>query len=433
MKNSTFKKALSVLLAVLTLASFSLTGFAAGNAEKVTVTASSNGASVLTGKVYDDYTASLSIIKGTTVNAGEVTASIAMTDIASLGIAGTKSYTKTIKTGIEKEVLLDNYLPSFTSASIVGTIDGQKYGYNITATNGEEVYAIDAVPQNKAAVQAAWAKLASHIKTSTQEKDDSYAVIPASTYVQVGSEKLSFVTDLKLDNIENGAEAAARNAAKLENAKELEDAQAEIYLPAGTTLALGQTVAALKDAASVKIYGYKDSADVNEILSTLRDCKTTEEIIKTLVLFLSDAADAIDGQALTVNITFENAATPPESVKTITLSETDVKLIIGEELTIEATIAPDNAVNNALTWTSSNEYVATVDENGKITAVGSGDAVITATAANGVNAECNVNVGVPYTEIIDSIFSAITGWYISIISIFTAIISAFRAIFDIIK
>lgn len=52
---------------------------------------------------------------------------------------------------------------------------------------------------------------------------------------------------------------------------------------------------------------------------------------------------------------------------------------------------PSKEVGN-FTWSSSNEQVATVDNNGLVTAVGAGEAVITATAQNGASASCGVVV-----------------------------------------
>lgn len=50
----------------------------------------------------------------------------------------------------------------------------------------------------------------------------------------------------------------------------------------------------------------------------------------------------------------------------------------GEELQLSATVSPSYAVHNTITWSSSDEKVATVDEHGKVTAVGVGNATITA-------------------------------------------------------
>ena len=59
-----------------------------------------------------------------------------------------------------------------------------------------------------------------------------------------------------------------------------------------------------------------------------------------------------------------------------------------------AIILPDNATNKNVTWSSSNTSVATVDSNGKVTAVSNGTSVITVTTDNGnFKATCTVTVG----------------------------------------
>ena len=88
------------------------------------------------------------------------------------------------------------------------------------------------------------------------------------------------------------------------------------------------------------------------------------------------------------------AATVP--VTGVTLSQNEAHLYYNRTpntLTLTATVAPDNATNKAVTWTSSNPSVATV-ENGVVTAAARGTAVITATAADGsgASASCTVTV-----------------------------------------
>ena len=68
-------------------------------------------------------------------------------------------------------------------------------------------------------------------------------------------------------------------------------------------------------------------------------------------------------------------------VESITLDSNEGKLTVGNSHTIKATVAPEEvASETTIEWSSSNEKVATVDSNGKVTAVSSGNATITATA-----------------------------------------------------
>ena len=76
----------------------------------------------------------------------------------------------------------------------------------------------------------------------------------------------------------------------------------------------------------------------------------------------------------------------------ITLSETQVVLEKGSIKTLTAAITPTNATNKNVTWTSSNYNIVTVNEQGTITAVGVGEATITATTANGKKTTCHVRV-----------------------------------------
>lgn len=67
----------------------------------------------------------------------------------------------------------------------------------------------------------------------------------------------------------------------------------------------------------------------------------------------------------------------------------------GDTASLTATVTPDNAPVKEVTWSSSNESVATVDAGGKVTAVGEGKAIIQATTVSPYHetASCNVTVG----------------------------------------
>lgn len=78
----------------------------------------------------------------------------------------------------------------------------------------------------------------------------------------------------------------------------------------------------------------------------------------------------------------------------VTVSPTSVNLTKGETVTLQATITPADAGNKGVTWKSSPKDVATVDENGKVTALKEGTAIITVTTNNGSKtATCTVKIG----------------------------------------
>ena len=82
---------------------------------------------------------------------------------------------------------------------------------------------------------------------------------------------------------------------------------------------------------------------------------------------------------------FELVYPPKVDVTGVKLDKTAVTIPYGgtEPLTLTATVSPDGATDKTVTWASSDTTVATVDANGKVTAVKAGTAAITATATNG--------------------------------------------------
>jgi uncharacterized repeat protein (TIGR02543 family) len=86
-----------------------------------------------------------------------------------------------------------------------------------------------------------------------------------------------------------------------------------------------------------------------------------------------------------VNITID--------VDSIELNETTASLLVGETLQLSATLSPAEPTNPLVAWSSSSDLIATVSEDGLVTAVASGTATISVSAENGsVNATCIVTV-----------------------------------------
>ncbi len=94
-------------------------------------------------------------------------------------------------------------------------------------------------------------------------------------------------------------------------------------------------------------------------------------------------------------------ASPTADVSKVSLSNTSLELIQNESKKIEVSFYPAFATDKVVTWSSSNESVATV-ENGVVTAVNKGVAKITATSLNGVSAECDVTVQT--VELMNNVF-----------------------------
>lgn len=82
------------------------------------------------------------------------------------------------------------------------------------------------------------------------------------------------------------------------------------------------------------------------------------------------------------------------------LDKSILRLNKGEEYVLKATVLPENATNKDVIWVSENDLVATVDEEGEVTAVSGGTSVITVKTSDGnFSATCKVTVNVPATGI----------------------------------
>ena len=106
---------------------------------------------------------------------------------------------------------------------------------------------------------------------------------------------------------------------------------------------------------------------------------------------ITTASVADPTKTATCTVSVASNIVKPES---ITLNKSSVELNVRDEVTLMATVLPENTTDKAVTWVSGNESVATVDASGKVTAVGAGTATITTTSnADGtVKATCTVTV-----------------------------------------
>ncbi len=77
----------------------------------------------------------------------------------------------------------------------------------------------------------------------------------------------------------------------------------------------------------------------------------------------------------------------------VTVTPTNQTINVGNTFTITPTVTPDNATDKSIIWTSSDDTIATVDDNGKVTALMEGTATITATTNDGgFTASCVITV-----------------------------------------
>ena len=128
---------------------------------------------------------------------------------------------------------------------------------------------------------------------------------------------------------------------------------------------------------------------------------------QSVVVFLNlDSSTSLDNQFTTLKnyaksfvSTLYNASFDPNAIDAISLNKTYVDLIIGQNETLQATISPSTASGNTLVWSSAIPSVATVDQNGKVTAVSEGTTIISVSTEDGKEmATCTVTVRFQHVE-----------------------------------
>ena len=172
----------------------------------------------------------------------------------------------------------------------------------------------------------------------------------------------------------------------------------------GTTIAVGET-----EKLTPTLFPANADVDVAHFTWESRDRSIVEVGRDGTVMGIKAGSTVITVTARDGNgapIKYQNrdvTATCTVTVRTpvaatgVTLNQTSVQLNPGgdNKIQLRATVAPNNSTDKVM-WSSSNTNVATVDENGLVTAVGEGKAYITAVAGS-KTAQCEVAVGpAPY-------------------------------------
>ncbi len=168
--------------------------------------------------------------------------------------------------------------------------------------------------------------------------------------------------------------------------------------PASQTVTKGNTATFSVAATGEKLsYQWQRSTDNGQSWTDISEAKaatyntaatTTSMNGYQYRCVVSNSAGCVTSDAATLTV---NAATV--SVTGVSLNKNTLELYTGKSETLIATVEPSDATNPAVNWSSDKPEVATVD-NGVVTAVGEGEATITATAADssGKFATCTVTV-----------------------------------------
>lgn len=121
-----------------------------------------------------------------------------------------------------------------------------------------------------------------------------------------------------------------------------------------------------------------------KVANVSSDGKVTAKSVGTATI----TAKSANGKTATCKVTVKE----PIAVTKVTLSKTSASLKVGGTVQLTTAVAPSNATNKTLTYTTSNSKVATVSSTGKVTAKAAGTVTITVKSANGKTATCKITV-----------------------------------------
>jgi uncharacterized protein YjdB len=222
------------------------------------------------------------------------------------------------------------------------------------------------------------------------------ADIAASTHIKVVVTPTSVVAPESIDLVTNGENTKDLDAKLVPaDATDVKLAYESSDESVATVDETGKVTAVANGECTITTYVVADAkdADASELSAAVVEAADAEEIDDSVATMPEDLMDSAFG-VVPENLKAETKVTVTTNVEGITLDKTEGVLTVGNTVTVTATVTPDTATNASVTWSSSDEAIATVDSEGKITAVAPGTATITATSDSNPDANATYAVTV---------------------------------------
>ena len=232
------------------------------------------------------------------------------------------------------------------------------------------------------------------------------ADIAASTHIKVVVTPTDVVAPESIDLVTNGESTKSLDAKLVPaDATDVKLAYESSDESIATVDETGKVTAVANGECTITTYVVADAkdADASELSAVAVEAADSEETDDSVATMPEDLA-AMDSAFGVVpeNLKAETKVTVTTNVESVTLDKTEGVLTVGNTVTVTATVTPDTATNASVTWTSSDEAVATVDSEGKITAVAPGTATITATSDSNPDASAAYAVTVQAKKVVAS-------------------------------
>lgn len=232
------------------------------------------------------------------------------------------------------------------------------------------------------------------------------ADIAASTHIKVVVTPTGVAAPESIDLVTNGentkdldAKLVPADATDVKLAYESSDESVATVDETGKVTAVANGECTITTYVTAKT----EDAEASELSAVVVEAADSEEVDDSVATMPEDLA-AMDSAFGVVpeNLKAETKVTVTTNVEGIALDKTEGVLTVGNTVTVTATVTPDTTTNASVTWTSSDEAIATVDSEGKITAVAPGTATITATSDSNPDASAAYAVTVQAKKVVTS-------------------------------
>ena len=232
------------------------------------------------------------------------------------------------------------------------------------------------------------------------------ADIAASTHIKVVVTPTGVAAPESIDLVTNGENTKDLDAKLVPaDATDVKLAYESSDESVATVDETGKVTAVANGECTITTYVVADAkdADASELSAVAVEAADSEETDDSVATMPEDLA-AMDSAFGVVpeDLKAETKVTVTTNVESVTLDKTEGVLTVGNTVTVTATVTPDTATNASVTWTSSNKAIATVDSEGKITAVAPGTATITATSDSNPDASAAYAVTVQAKKVVTS-------------------------------
>lgn len=232
------------------------------------------------------------------------------------------------------------------------------------------------------------------------------ADIAASTHIKVVVTPTGVVAPESIDLVTNGentkdldAKLVPADATDVKLAYESSDESVATVDETGKVTAVANGECTITTYVTAKA----EDAEASELSAVVVEAADSEETDDSVATMPEDLA-AMDSAFGVVpeDLKAETKVTVTTNVESITLDKTEGVLTVGNTVTVTATVTPDTATNASVTWSSSDETIATVDSEGKITAIAPGTATITAASDSNPDASAAYAVTVQAKKVVAS-------------------------------